>query len=267
MAYLESLTQESSGTVSYYTFLSLLNGSSFAPDTPDIVYAPDWPFRFTRMSFFFYPRVLFPSLHPVLTIITFPLFVYQKSPSTVQYGSPPSLLGHFCCFFFYTKSSPTLFFWCRCILDSVPLQACSHCWISSIFFFFFNHTHDMEKFQGQGANPGHNSDLSHSSDNAAFLNSRTIRELPESQAPWGEECCGYPFPPAMGTTLDAYEASKGDARWCELICSSFGKLWISEESYESLSPTWFTQEIKNWCHECTGFLNLRVQYNKHKDVV
>lgn len=80
MAYLESLTQESSGTVSYYTFLSLLNGSSFAPDTPDIVYAPDWPFTFTRMSFFFLSQSALSITAPSPDYNHFPTICLSKIP-------------------------------------------------------------------------------------------------------------------------------------------------------------------------------------------
>ena len=38
-----------------------------------------------------------------------------------------------------------------------------------LFFFLLGHTHSMWKFLGQGSNPHHSSDQSHSSDNARSL--------------------------------------------------------------------------------------------------
>ena len=46
------------------------------------------------------------------------------------------------------------------------------------FFFFFDYTHDMRKFPGQGSNLHNSSDLSHSSDNPGSLTCSATRELP-----------------------------------------------------------------------------------------
>ena len=52
----------------------------------------------------------------------------------------------------------------------------------TLFFFFFlwggGQAHGTRRFPGQGSNPNHSSDLSHSSDNAGSLTHRATRELP-----------------------------------------------------------------------------------------
>ena len=47
-----------------------------------------------------------------------------------------------------------------------------------VFFFFFGHTHSMQKFQSQGSDPSHGSDWSHLSDSARSLTCWATRELP-----------------------------------------------------------------------------------------
>ena len=42
-------------------------------------------------------------------------------------------------------------------------------WQGFRFFFFFGHTHGMQKFLGQESNPLHSSDPSHSTDNTGSL--------------------------------------------------------------------------------------------------
>ena len=46
-----------------------------------------------------------------------------------------------------------------------------------VFWVFFAHTCGMRKFPGQGWNPHHSSDQSHSSDNARFVTPQVTREL------------------------------------------------------------------------------------------
>ena len=59
-----------------------------------------------------------------------------------------------------------------------------------VFVFFFGHACDMQKFQGQGVNPCHSADPSHSSDNARSLFCWATRELP---GPLFKSCCLFPY--------------------------------------------------------------------------
>ena len=66
--------------------------------------------------------------------------------------------------------------------DHIPffLLHCSLAFSFFLFFFFFfsRHTCSMQKFPGQGSNPSHSCNQSHSSDNARSLNCWATRELP-----------------------------------------------------------------------------------------
>ena len=69
---------------------------------------------------------------------------------------------------------------CRVLELKETLRA-SLSWVKT----FYGYIHTMQKFPGQGSNPCHNGDLSHSSDNAGSLTHWAIRELPVKLFDWG----------------------------------------------------------------------------------
>ena len=63
-----------------------------------------------------------------------------------------------------------------CLFSTVTLEDSTN--ITFLSFFFFGHIHGIQKFLGQGSNPGHSSNLSHSSDNTGSLTQCATREFP-----------------------------------------------------------------------------------------
>ena len=105
-----------------------------------------------------------------------PVLFWSKnicSPKSLTHGST-----YISMIYLFLSESFTLSFWHiygkhlllkQCSLEQIKMGLkLRYFW----FWFLFGHASHMWKFSGQGSNPGHSSDLSHSSDSAGSLASR-----------------------------------------------------------------------------------------------